>query len=171
MYSILIININVQAHCGTSFCSCNTGIHYIHVNKGRFKSCLVDSETYLLTCYRYIELNPVRAKMVNNPEEYLWSSYSINAGIRSSDLLTHHEVYLSLGNTNEQRTANYQNLFLDDLSYLQLDSIRLATNRGLVVGSDAFKDAIERIIGQSVRPSPVGRPSEVREEQLTYIFV
>jgi len=109
--------------------------------------------------------------MVNNPEEYLWSSYSINAGIRSSDLLTHHEVYLSLGNTNEQRTANYQNLFLDDLSYLQLDSIRLATNRGLVVGSDAFKDAIERIIGQSVRTCWNTTAHHSKRKQPTALFL
>jgi putative transposase len=43
--------------------------------EGRYKATLIDSESYLLTCYRYIELNPVRADMVPHPRDYLWSSY------------------------------------------------------------------------------------------------
>ena len=42
---------------------------------GRYKSCLVQSEKYLVEVYQYIELNPVRAKMVEDPSEYVWSSY------------------------------------------------------------------------------------------------
>jgi len=46
--------------------------------EGRFKSCVIDAEEYLLTCYRYIELNPVRAGMVESPSDYAWSSYGAN---------------------------------------------------------------------------------------------
>jgi putative transposase len=60
---------------------------------------------------------------------------------------------------------------LQKLTYLQLDNIRAATSRGLVVGSDAFKDKIEQMIGQSVRPNPVGRPSEVRENSEIYFYL
>ncbi len=53
--------------------------------EGRFKSCLVQSERYLLELYRYIELNPVRADMVDKPSDYSWSSYAINAlGVEST---------------------------------------------------------------------------------------
>ena len=139
--------------------------------EGRFKSCLVDSDIYLLVCYRYIELNPVRAKMIKQPGEYQWSSYRINTGLKKSGLITPHEIYLQLGNSDKARTDAYKALFLEKLTYLQLDNIRAATSRGLVVGSDAFKDKIEQMIGQSVRPNPVGRPREVRENSAIYFYL
>src|ERR1700729_3005315 len=64
--------------------------------EGRFKSCLVDSECYLLTCYRYIELNPLRAAMVETPESYLWSSYHANARGAHDPLVDPHPEYLAL---------------------------------------------------------------------------
>jgi len=71
--------------------------------EGRFKSCLVDSEEYLLKCYRYIEMNPVRAGMVKKPSDYRWSSYAINALGSESDLAKPHPVYLALGKNNLDR--------------------------------------------------------------------
>jgi putative transposase len=75
--------------------------------EGRFRSSLVQSEKYLLQVYQYIELNPVRAGMVNNPSDYSWSSYQINALGKHSQLMTYHPLYLSLGNTLEQRQRHY----------------------------------------------------------------
>jgi putative transposase len=63
---------------------------------GRFRSCVVDADAYLLTCQRYIELNPVRAGMVACPEDYHWSSYRSNALGTSSRLISEHPVYLAL---------------------------------------------------------------------------
>jgi putative transposase len=62
--------------------------------EGRFKANSIDSEHYLLSCYRYIELNPVRAGIVEKPEEYRWSSYRSNAYGEKNDLITPHELYL-----------------------------------------------------------------------------
>jgi len=67
--------------------------------EGRYKSTLLDSERYLLTCYRYIELNPVRACMVKHPTEYPWSSYGVNVRGDKSELVVPHELYLRLGTT------------------------------------------------------------------------
>ena len=136
--------------------------------EGRFKACLIDSDYYLLTCYRYIELNPVRAKMVSQPGEYRWSSYRVNTGIKKSDLMTHHEIYLQLGSSDEARFDAYKALFDEELNNLQLESIRAATSRGLLVGSEKFKNKIEELLGQSVRPNPVGRPKGVNEEVAVY---
>ena len=74
---------------------------------GRFKSCLIESESYLLEVYRYVELNPVRACMVDEPSEYKWSSYQCNALGRETDLRTPHSLYLRLGDGELQRRANY----------------------------------------------------------------
>ena len=63
----------------------------------RYKSSLIQAETYLLTCQRYIELNPVRAAMVDDPAHYRWTSYRTNGLGQPSAILTPHPLYLSLG--------------------------------------------------------------------------
>ncbi len=84
--------------------------------EGRFKSTLVDTESYLLTLYRYIELNPVRARMVEHPAAYPWSSYQGNAGDRNITLMTPHPLYFALGSTLAERKSAYQSPFLSHLS-------------------------------------------------------
>ena len=79
--------------------------------EGRYKASLIDSEQYLLTCQRYIEMNPVRANMVEHPAEYPWSSYLVNAGGKRSDMVTQHELYLQLGETAAERQLAYRALF------------------------------------------------------------
>ncbi|MCI0505129.1 MAG: transposase [Gammaproteobacteria bacterium] len=79
--------------------------------EGRYKSCLIDSDRYLLTCMRYIELNPVRADMVSHPGEYQWSSYRANAQREESILIEHHPLYLELGTSTEERSMAYRELF------------------------------------------------------------
>ena len=74
--------------------------------EGRYKASLVDSEAYLLTCMRYIEMNPVRATMVERPGEYPWSSYSYNAYGNADQLVTGHPVYESLGINSMEKHLN-----------------------------------------------------------------
>jgi len=136
--------------------------------EGRFRACLIDTDKYLLTCYRYIELNPVRARMVLHPKEYDWSSFIINTGQKTSELQTPHPVFLSLAKSEQQRYLVYQKLFDEPLCREQIEAIRFATNRGVVAGSERFKDEIESIVGESVRPNPVGRPKCVEEEFAFY---
>jgi putative transposase len=71
--------------------------------EGRYKSCLVQAEDYLLHLYRYIELNPVRAKMIEDPADYHWSSYQINGLGKESELCTPHPIYLALHSNVMQR--------------------------------------------------------------------
>ena len=95
--------------------------------EGRYKSCLVQEAQYLLQCYRYIELNPVRANMVSHPAEYTWSSYAINAQGKESSLQTPHTLYLALGKTAKQRQTAYQGLFTAHLDKETETNIRKAT--------------------------------------------
>ena len=92
--------------------------------EGRYKSSLVLDENYVLACYRYIELNPVRACLVVYPEDYLWSSYGFNALGKYNNLLTKHESYKALGNKNN-RCNNYRELFKVDDKYVD-SQIRVA---------------------------------------------
>ena len=119
--------------------------------EGRYKASLVDSEQYLLTCQRYIEMNPVRANMVEHPAEYPWSSYLVNAGGKLSDLVTQHESYLDLGATAAERQFTYRALFNSGLSDETLAEIRDAANKGWALGSPWFLQRIEAMLARPVR--------------------
>lgn len=119
--------------------------------EGRYKSCLVESGEYLFYCYRYIEMNPVRAGMVNFPGEYPWSSYRANTSSLQSSLRTPHPLYLQLGDTDETRFERYQQMFAADLDNHVLHDIRSSVNKGMVYGSDRFKDEIEANLKRRVR--------------------
>ena len=118
--------------------------------EGRFRSCVVDAENYLLTCMRYIELNPVRAKMVSSPEEYRWSSYHTNGVGKKIDLCTPHEVYTGLGKTRPIRMEAYRELFKYQLDNEALVQVRKAVNQGMALGNDRFKQEIEQLSGRRV---------------------
>lgn len=136
--------------------------------EGRFKSALIDSERFLLTCYRYVELNPVRANIVAHPTEYPWSSYRCNANGDSSPLITPHPLYRSLGKNREARARAYRDLFSTRLSKQRLDEIRDATNQEWVLGSDYFKARIEAKLKRRAAPLPRGgdrRSAEFQKRQ------
>lgn len=111
--------------------------------EGRYKASLIDSEQYALICYRYIELNPVRAQMVSSPSEYPWSSYRANALGQYDALISPHPLYDGLGQDATQRQAGYRDLFKGQTDELSLEKIREATNKAWVLGSDSFKQKIE----------------------------
>ncbi len=116
--------------------------------------------SYLLRCYRYIELNPVRASMVQDPSAYPWSSYRCNALGLQSKLITPHETYLGLGKSKVQRLANYRELFKHYLDDNIVKEIRETVNKGLVFGSERFKDKIEFNLKRRVRPEKPGPKSK-----------
>ena len=124
--------------------------------EGRYKATLVDSEAYLLTCMRYIELNPVRAAMVSHLSEYPWSSYPRNALGQPNEILTPHSEYLRLGKSDAGRQAAYRLLFKHRLPESSLEAIREATNKAWVLGSDRFKQRIQKQLDRRVEPSAKG---------------
>jgi len=131
--------------------------------EGRYKASLVDTEQYLLTCYRYIELNPVRAQMVDHPVEYPWSSYLRNALGQTNPLITPHEQYQGLGASAENRKAGYRGLFQVHISEQQLVEIREAANKEWILGSGYFKDKIAKQLQRRVRPLPRGGDRKSQE--------
>ena len=126
--------------------------------EGRFKSCLIESDSYLLTCYRYIELNPVRAGMVKDPADYSWSSYQRNALGISTELCSPHSAYQQLGANKAQRLNAYRAFFRTHIPDELISDIRNATNQGMAVGSDRFKEEIEQLYGRRVKIRKKGRP-------------
>jgi len=132
--------------------------------EGRFRSCLVESAHYLLACYRYIELNPVRAAMVNHPAAYLWSSYAVNTGARSDPFVSPHAEFLALAEDARARHIAYRALFETELDEPMLAAIRDATNGGYPLASDAYKTSVIAPLGWKIAPSKPGPRSNLRPD-------
>jgi len=126
--------------------------------EGRFKASLVDSENYLLTCMRYIEMNSVRANMVEHPEKYRWSSYAANAQGQQDPIVTPHPSYLALGRSADKRQKAYRELFRQPMENQPLHEIRQALNGELVLGCSYFKDHIQDLTNRQARLGKPGRP-------------
>ncbi|MBM3525311.1 MAG: transposase [Alphaproteobacteria bacterium] len=126
--------------------------------EGRFRSTLATDESYVLACYRYIEMNPVRAGMVAEPRLYAWSSHRANAWAAPVAMLTPHERFLALGVDDTTRRSAYRELFRDPLAEVTLAEIRHATNGNYPLGSERFRAQIETMLGRRVTPGRSGRP-------------
>lgn len=132
--------------------------------EGRFRSSVIQQDAYLFTCQRYIEMNPVRAKMVNHPGDYKWSSYRINGQGESSKLITSHQLYQALGHDDDERLSAYRELFRHELEPGEIDKIRKATNGNFALGTIRFQEEIGRMLGRRVTPGQAGRPRKAKNE-------
>jgi putative transposase len=127
--------------------------------EGRFTSSLVDSDRYLLTCYRYIEMNPVRAAMVAAPGDYRWSSYASNALGEPDAIVAPHPHYLALGRDEIERQEAYREIVRLSISDDDLLAIRSHVQQQRVLGTARFQAAIEAMSGRCARIRPRGRPA------------
>jgi putative transposase len=125
--------------------------------EGRFHATLVESESYLLACMRYVEMNPVRAAMVRHPGDYRWSSFAANAMGRTDPLVTPHSVYLDLGATVVKRVGAYRRICQVPIDEETLAAIREAGRSELAIGGDEFKDRMEAATGRPARKRKSGR--------------
>lgn len=126
--------------------------------EGRYRACPIDSDKYLFTCMRYIELNPVRAGLVRQPHDYAWSSYRANALGAPNSLVTSHALYESLAPTSPERQAAYRGMFDVALPDADLEALRESTNKNWALGDDAFKREVEAGARRRASPMPKGRP-------------
>lgn len=127
--------------------------------EGRFRSSIVEGQDYLFRCYRYIEMNPVRAGMAKHPRDYPWSSYRENAeGERSAAFLAPHQQYIALGRSDVERRVIYRGLFDEVLDNKQLHEIRAAAKGGFALGGRQFKAEVAATLGRRAEPGKSGRP-------------
>ena len=129
--------------------------------EGRYKATIVQSQNYFLTCQRYLEMNPVRAGMVDHPAKYRWSSYSANALGVSNSILSEHEEYLLLGRTPEERQSAYRGLFDTALEVEEIALQRSALQTGTPLGNDRFRSQIEAVSGRKTGFLKRGRPNKM----------
>ena len=127
--------------------------------EGRYKSSVVQAESYLFACMRYIELNPVRAGMVTDPANYRWSSYRHNGLGQADERLVEHPLYLGLDSDPERRQASYRALFRSELDDDAIGDIRLALTQSQPLGDDRFAERICARVGVRRAHQKRGRPS------------
>lgn len=125
---------------------------------GRYKTSVVEAEKFLMLCSRYMEAAPVRAGLVPQPQDYPWSSCAHHVGAKADGVITDHPVYWSLGNTPFQREAAYIALAEQSLSSSQVQAIEAAVLKGWPLGSEPYKEALERRAQRQVLPAKRGRP-------------
>ena len=126
--------------------------------EGRYKACLVQSEHYLLHCQLYIELNPVRAKMVTDPADYIWSSYQAHALGKRISFHCPHETFLNMFKQSENSFEAYRDLFRAKVDQALLQDIRNSVNSGMALGSEKFITEMEQLYGRRLRKAKLGRP-------------
>jgi len=145
------------------------GRHYVrHINstyrrhgglwEGRYKSNVIESQAYLLSCMRYIELNPVRAGMVDHPAKYRWSSYASNALGVSNAVISAQAEYVALGRLPDARQFTYRGLFDRVADADELALLRCALQTGTPLGNVRFKMEIESALDLKVGFARRGRP-------------
>ncbi len=126
--------------------------------QGRYRTSVIESERYFMTCLRYIELNPVRAELVADPAQYAWSSYAHHSGAKIDPYITEHPLFWSLGNTPFEREAAYKALTEQALAIEEMQALQDASEKGWALGSEQFKSGLERQIQRRVQPGKKGRP-------------
>jgi putative transposase len=130
--------------------------------EGRHKASLVDADAYLVSCLRYIELNPVRAGMVRRAGDYPWSSCRCLAYGAHDALVDPHAVYLSLGGDDEARRRAYRSLFDSELEAETVQAIRAAAAFSMPLGGEGFKNRVEQALGRPTGQARRGRPQATR---------
>ena len=126
--------------------------------EGRYRSNLIESERYLLACMVYIDLNPVRAGMVAQPEDFRWSSHRHCIGQASDKLVTPHALFWALGNTPFAREAAYAELVRQGLAQRDKDDLTRTALSGWALGSEAFVGSLQEGTTRRLSPGRAGRP-------------
>ncbi|MCH2160071.1 MAG: transposase [Oleiphilaceae bacterium] len=130
--------------------------------ESRFKSSPIETDTYLLQCSRYVELNPVKARMVSEPEDWAWSSYGVKVGLKAGEhirtWLDADQTYLGLSPNKKERHRRYRAFVKSAVPEQERIKISQALERSQLTGSGKFVDEIERRMGLRVEERGPGRP-------------
>ena len=129
--------------------------------EGRFKSSIIDTEAYLLTCMAYIDLNPLRAGLVHMPSEFMWSSHKHLMGLKNDKLVTPHALYWSLGNTPFAREAAYAAFVEAGMAVSVQKELTDAALKGRAMGRPEFLKSLQQSTQRQILPQKAGRPYKI----------
>lgn len=129
--------------------------------ESRYKSSPIQTDAYFLACCRYVELNPVRARMVASPVAYPWSSYRTRLSSGANELLDTHSCFQALGESTGDRCLSYEEFVHEAIPDGEWDLIRRSVQRGQLTGNDYFIDEVEKMIGRRVEHrAPGNQPKD-----------
>ncbi len=134
--------------------------------EGRYRSTLIQAERHLLACMVYMDLNPVRAAMVADPEDYRWSSHSHYVGKRSDKLVTPHSLYWELGNTPFARDEAYAALVRTGISDAEKQALTDSALRGWALGEPDYVADLQRRTARRLSRAQAGRPRRARDSSV-----
>ena len=132
--------------------------------EGRYRSTLIETERYLLACMAYIDLNPVRAGMVNSATDYPWSSHAHYVGLRSDKMVTPHPLFWTLGNTPFAREAAYAELVAAGITLDQQQALTRSALSGWALGGESFVANLQKRTERRVKKTQAGRPVSTSKE-------
>lgn len=138
--------------------------------EGRCRSCLVQQDDDLFACLRHIEMNPVRAGMVEQPADYCWSSDRAHAHGAFDTMLTPHAAYLALGTNPDERQQRCRMLFREQLGQQVLEGIRDATRGNFVLGTPKLAAEVAVALGRRASRGKAGRPRQIKPAQSGELF-
>jgi putative transposase len=128
--------------------------------EGRFRSTLVATPKYFFACSRYIELNPVRAGITDNPAAYEWSSFRHNAALGDDATITAQALYQGLGENREARCRAYGALFTTDLASDELATIRASLRARSGLAPTTYREAVDAMYERARMSEPVSDRAE-----------
>ena len=115
--------------------------HTGHFWQDRYKSIIISKDDYLLACGSYVELNPVRAKIVDDPMKYPWSSYRVYAHGKKNVIVDEHPVYIELSEDAGERRKKYREFIREMLK--GKEAMKGEMDKRMVYGSEGFVDKIK----------------------------
>jgi putative transposase len=131
-----------------------------HVWQGRFKSPVIQADMHLLVVLRYIEANPLRARMVADPAEYRWSSFQLHGMGREDPLLSGFAEWEELGRIEAERRRRWRAKVRGEQDEAELEAVRRSLPGGRPFGSAAWAARMAERLGIALNPHPRGRPSQ-----------
>ena len=126
--------------------------------EGRYRSALIQTERYFLACMAYIDLNPVRAGMVAQAADYLWSSHGHYIGRQNEAWLSPHPLYWEMGNTPFAREAAYAAMVQSGINQKQQQALTSSALSGWALGEDVFVEGLQKQTPRRVNAAKAGRP-------------
>ncbi len=133
--------------------------------EGRYRSTLIQTDRYLLACMAYIDLNPVRAGMVREAREYLWSSHGHYIGQREYKIVSPHSLFWALGNTPFAREAAYAELVRAGITSAQQADLTRSALNGWALGEESFVRDLQKRTARRVVKGQAGRPTLPKENR------
>lgn len=126
--------------------------------EGRYRSTLIETDSYLLACMAYIDLNPVRAGIAREARDYPWSSHNHYIGLRADGIITPHSLFWAMGNTPFARENAYGELVNAGISRLQQEALTQSVLSGWVLGGEKFVTDLQKRTKRRIQMAKAGRP-------------